>query len=214
MVTSEAVVDFEGALAGARAGEDAAWASLYDHLAPQVLGYLRVRGAADAEEVLGDVFLHVARGIDEFDGDCSGFRSWVFVIATSRLHDERRRLRRKPTESLDLSVEEQLSSAVDVEAEVEQAAAAAAAQVLLAALTPDQRAVVELRVFGGLTSQEVSRIVDKPVGAVKALYRRGLGALRRELDLTVSTAPNEVSLLPLPAVAVPLRWSPAVTEGS
>jgi RNA polymerase sigma-70 factor (ECF subfamily) len=211
---SEAVMDFEGALAGARAGEDAAWAALYDHLAPQVLGYLRVRGAADAEEVLGDVFLHVARGIDDFDGDCSGFRSWVFVIATSRLHDERRRLRRKPTEPLDATVEEQLAGAVDDEAQVEQTAAAAAAQALLQTLTPDQRAVVELRVFGGLTSVEVSTIVDKPVGAVKALYRRGLGALRRELDLTDRTTPSEVSLLPLPAVPVPLRLSSAVTEGS
>jgi RNA polymerase sigma-70 factor (ECF subfamily) len=179
-----------------------------------VLGYLRVRGAADAEEVLGDVFLHVARGIDDFEGDCSGFRSWVFVIATSRLQDERRRLRRRPTEPLDGTVEAHLCSDVDVETEVEHAAAAAEAQGLLEALTPDQRAVVELRVFGGLTSQEVAAVVDKPVGAVKALYRRGLGALRRELEVSGTESDRAVSLLPPPSVAVPLRWSSAVTEGS
>jgi RNA polymerase sigma-70 factor (ECF subfamily) len=207
-------MDFDAALAGARASDEAAWADLYDLLAPQVLGYLRVRGAADAEEVLGDVFLHLARGIDDFEGDCSGFRSWVFVIATSRLLDERRRLRRRPTEPLDGTVEAHLCSDVDVETEVEHAAAAAEAQRLLAALTPDQRAVVELRVFGGLTSQEVAAIVDKPVGAVKALYRRGLGALRRELEVSDREPDTAVSLLPPPSVAVPLRWSPAVTEGS
>src|SRR5688500_5764750 len=206
-------MDFEAALAGARAGDEAAWAVLYDGLAPQILGYLRVRGAAEPEEVLGDVFLHVARGIDDFDGDCSGFRSWVFVIATSRLLDERRRLRRRATEPLEGAVADNLSSSVDVEAEVEQAAAARAAQRLLEALTPDQRIVVELRVFGGLTSPEVAEIVGKPLGAVKALYRRGLGALRRELDLTDGRL-GQVPMLPLPAVAVPLRLSPAVTEGS
>jgi RNA polymerase sigma-70 factor (ECF subfamily) len=209
----EPVPDFEEVLAGARDGDDAAWATLYDALAPQVLGYVRARGATDGEEVLGDVFLHVARGIDDFEGDMSGFRSWVFVIATSRLLDERRRLRRKPTEVLDPTVEADLGGSVDVEEEVERRAAAAEVQELLAALTPDQRTVVELRVFGELTSQEVADIVDKPAGAVKALYRRGLGALRRELEPTNGRA-DEVSLLPLPSAAVPLRLSPAVTERS
>lgn len=212
-MTSGGEVEFDAALAGARASDEAAWATLYDHLAPQVLGYLRVRGAADAEEVLGDVFLHVARGIDDFEGDVSGFRSWVFVIATSRLLDERRRRRRRPTEPLERTVEDGLRAPVDVETEVERSAAAEEAKALLEVLTPDQRAVIELRVFAGLTSVEVASVVDKPVSAVKALYRRGLGALRRELELA-DRAPGEVSLLPLPAVAVPLRLSPAVTEGS
>lgn len=209
-----APADFPEVLAGARRGEEAAWAALYDSLAPQVLGYLRVRGAADPEEVLGDVFLHVARGVDEFSGDATGFRSWVFVIATSRLRDERRRMRRKPTEQLDTAAEERLADPVDVEDEVVQSAAAAEVQVLLRALTPDQRAVVELRVFGGLTSREVATIVEKPVGAVKALYHRGLGALRRELEpagVGIVDAPFLLSLL---GSAVPQRRSPAVTRGS
>lgn len=206
--------DFDAVLAASRAGDDAAWAVLYDTLAPQVLGYLRVRGAADPEEVLGDVFLHVARSIDRFEGDVAGFRSWVFVIATSRLHDERRRARRKPTEPLDLAVEERLCGSVDVQAEVEQAAAVTEVRELLHALTPDQRAVVELRVFGGLTSTEVAAIVDKPVGAVKALYRRGLGALRRELEALGRHPEQELSLLALRDPPVPPRASSAVTEGS
>lgn len=215
-MTAAGEVDFETALAGARQADEAAWAVLYDLLAPQVLGYLRVRGAADAEEVLGDVFLHVARGIDDFDGDSSGFRSWVFVIATSRLMDERRRIRRKPADALDAAVEEQLCATVDIEAEVEQVAAAQEAQALLSFLTPDQRTVVELRIFGELTSAEVAAILDKPQGAVKALYRRGLAALRREL-YGLDPGPADDRLLPLPSVAnvpaaVPLRLSAAVTE--
>lgn len=211
---AEPVADFEAVLTGARDGDEAAWTTLYDALAPQVLGYLRARGASDGEEVLGDVFLHVARGIDEFDGDVSGFRSWVFVIATSRLLDERRRLRRKATEVLDTTEEQRLCGDVDVEMEVERRAAADQVQELLEGLTPDQRAVVELRVFGGLASHEVAAIVGKPVGAVKSLYRRGLGALRRQLEPVAGQSTDEISLLPLPRAAVPLRLSSAVTEGS
>src|SRR3546814_11724012 len=116
--------DFERALARAREGDEAAWAVLYDSLAPQVLGYLRVKGAADPEEVLGDVFLHVARGVDAFEGEASQFRSWVFVIDTSRLYDERRRMRRKPTDPLEASVEDNLCSTYYDEEEVEPPAAA------------------------------------------------------------------------------------------
>ncbi len=186
--------NFDMVLDRARAGDEGAWARLYDSVAPQVLGYLRVRGAHDADALMGDVFLHVARGIDDFEGTASGFRSWVFVIATSRLLDERRHLRRKPTEALDEVMQDQLRSPDDVQAEVEVDAASAEAAALLSVLTPDQRIVVALRVFGGLTSGEISDIVDKPVGAVKALYRRGLAALRRELlgDEIFTERPREL----------------------
>lgn len=213
VVDSEGALGFDALLARARAGEEAAWAEVYDALAPQVLGYVRARGALDAEEVLGDVFLHIARGIGTFEGDGSGFRSWVFVIATSRLLDERRRLRRKPTDPLESDAEERLGGPADVEADVEQSAAADEVQALLSVLTPDQRTVVQLRIFGELTSQEIADAIGKPVGAVKALYRRGLGALRRELEPTVREAVGG-SVLPFPSAAVSLRASAAVTEGS
>lgn len=213
-VSSEGPGDIDQVLERARCGDESAWAALYDGIAPQVLGYVRVRGATDAEEVLGDVFLHVARGIDEFEGDASKFRSWVFVIATSRLYDERRRLRRKPTDPLDAGAEERLSASIDIEAEVEQAAAAEEVRELLDVLTADQRAVIELRVFADLTSQEVADIVGKPTGAVKALYRRGLGSLRRELEQRGAQPAGRPGLLPFPGGAVPLGLQAAVTRGS
>jgi RNA polymerase sigma-70 factor (ECF subfamily) len=215
-VESECPVGFDALLARARSGDEAAWAELYDSLAPQVLGYLRAKGAADAEEVLGEVFLHVARGIDAFEGDGSGFRSWVFVIATSRLFDERRRARRKPSDPLEGTVADHMVAPADVQAEVEQRSIAAEVQALLGVLTDDQRHVVELRIFAGLTSQEVADIVGKPLGAVKALYRRGLGALRREIDAVAAESESTLRVQPLAlrAPAVPPRAPAAVTGRS
>jgi RNA polymerase sigma-70 factor (ECF subfamily) len=46
-------------------------------------------------------------------------------------------------------------------------------------LTPEQRQVILLRYFQGLGNEEIARVVDKPVGAVKALQHRALNALRR-----------------------------------
>lgn len=208
------MLDFDRVLDRARAGDEGAWARLYDSLAPQLLGYLRSRGAQDAEALMGDTFLHVARGLGGFEGTESGFRSWVFVIASSRLLDERRRLRRKPTEPLDELMEERLRCSDDVEQEVQVMAATAAADDLLAVLTPDQRDVVALRVFGELTSAEVAETVGKPLTAVKALYRRGLAALRRELvDDTAHDTDRPTEIRSKSATAVSFSPLSSVTEG-
>jgi RNA polymerase sigma factor (sigma-70 family) len=197
----------------AQAGDEAAWCELYDWLAPTLRGYLRVKGADDPDDLLGEVFLHVARGIDGFEGTAAGFRSWVFMIATSRLHDERRRLRRHPVEPLEVEVLSRPAPGVDVEADCLRHAVAEEVQQLLAVLTPEQRAVVELRVFGELTSEEVGVVLGKPTGAVKALYRRAIGALRRHLERFGDGS----ALVPVNGQAaeaadpVPLRPAAAVT---
>ena len=53
---------------------------------------------------------------------------------------------------------------------------------LLAELTPDQRDVMLLRVVADLTVEQVAEVVGKPPGAVKALQRRALAALRRLVE--------------------------------
>ena len=49
-------------------------------------------------------------------------------------------------------------------------------------LSRDQREVILLRLSGGLTSPEIAKIVGKTTGAVKALQRRGLAAVRRQME--------------------------------
>jgi RNA polymerase sigma-70 factor (ECF subfamily) len=48
-------------------------------------------------------------------------------------------------------------------------------------LTSDQRQVILLKYFEGMSNQEVAEVLKKPVGAVKSLQHRGLNALRRLL---------------------------------
>jgi RNA polymerase sigma-70 factor (ECF subfamily) len=54
-------------------------------------------------------------------------------------------------------------------------------QSVLETLSEDQRAVLLLRVVGDLSIEEVAKAIGKRPGAVKALQRRGLAAIRREL---------------------------------
>jgi RNA polymerase sigma-70 factor (ECF subfamily) len=174
-------VRFKDLLEEARRGDETAWAEIYRDLAPAVLGYLRGSGAPEPEDVLGEVFLQVARDLHGFDGDWSRFRSWTFTIAHHRLIDARRRVARRPIE-LAAEPPEPIGPPVDDAAD-EALARIGADEVkrVLEALSPDQRAVLLLRVLADLKVEDVAKVIGKRPGAVKALQRRGLAAVRREL---------------------------------
>ena len=167
-------------LAAAREGSEAAWQELYTGLAPVLLGYLRANAAPDPEDVLSEVFLQVARDVPRFDGDERGFRSWVFTIAHHRLIDARRHSARRP---VDLSPDPPEPGGWAEDAADEALARIGTDEVkrVLEALSPEQRSVLLLRVVGDLSIEDVAKAMGKRTGAVKALQRRGLAAVKREL---------------------------------
>ncbi len=171
---------FQSVLAAAKAGAGWAWERIYGDLYASVLGYLRARAAPDPEDVASETFLQVARNIADFEGSEASFRSWVFVIAHRRLLDARRAAARKG-ETVPLAPEldttggnaEEEALADVIDPDLEEA---------LKALTDDQRNVIALRVIAGLSLEEAAQVMGKKVGAVKALQRRALEALRRKLE--------------------------------
>jgi RNA polymerase sigma factor (sigma-70 family) len=174
---------FTSLLEAAREGSEAAWQELYDGLAPVVLGYLRANAAPDPEDVLSEVFLQVARDVARFEGDERGFRSWVFTIAHHRLIDARRHSSRRPIE-LSPDPPEPGDFADDAADEALAKIGKNEVMRVLAALSPEQRSVLLLRVIGDMSIEDVARAVGKRTGAVKALQRRGLAAVKRELGRT------------------------------
>src|SRR5436305_13567930 len=147
---------FDSLLGAAREGDQAAWHELYDGLAPVVLGYLRANSAPDPEDVLGEVFLQVARDITGFDGGERGFRSWVFTIAHHRLIDARRHSTRRPVE-LSPEPPEPRVHAGDAADEALARIGVQEVQRVLGALSDDQRAVLLLRVIGDLSMGDVAK---------------------------------------------------------
>jgi RNA polymerase sigma factor (sigma-70 family) len=171
---------FSSLLESARQGSEAAWQELYNGLAPVVLGYLRANATPDPEDVLSEVFLQVARDIATFDGVERGFRSWVFTIAHHRLIDARRHAARRPVE-LAPDPPEPGDRADDAADEALARIGVEEVQRVLEAISEEQRAVLLLRVVGDLSIEDVAKVVGKRPGAVKALQRRGLAAVKREL---------------------------------
>lgn len=172
---------FSSTLQAARTGAEWAWAAIYRDLSPPVLGYLRARKVADPEDLLGEVFLIIVRNLPGFEGDERQFRTWALTIAHRRVVDEHRRRLRRPV--VPLSDEEVARVGPRGNAEQEALAAVEAERVvgIIRGLPPDQQDVLLLRLLADLTVKEVAGVIGKRVGAVKALQRRGLAALKKEL---------------------------------
>ena len=170
---------FTSLLTAAQAGGEWAYERLYRSLAPAVAGYLRVQGSADPDDLTSEVFERAFSSVGRFSGGEAHFRSWVFTIAHHRLTDERRRAARRPVRT-DGEVPD--LPAGDVEDEAVRRLATERVHRLCEGLAPDQRDVLLLRMLACLTVEEIAQALGKTPGAVKALQRRGLAAIRRQMD--------------------------------
>ena len=171
--------DFGEVLTAAQSGTPWACTELWVRYAPRVTAFLRARGSHEPEDLTSDVFLTVFKNLHAFCGDESGFRAYLFTIARRRLIDELRRRSRRPTQDewSEAADTRRTSSAED---HALDQAGTAWARDMIDSLSPDQRDVLLLRIFGDFTVEQVAEVLGKPEGAVKALQRRGLAALRRK----------------------------------
>lgn len=175
-------VEISGFLVSARAGEERGFTGLYRVLAGKVAGYVRARGVADVDDVVNEVFLAAFSGLGSFRGDGEGFRSWLFGIAWNKTTDWHRREGRRPPVVDDTEGVLVARVGGDSEDDALRRLGAGRVEAMLASLTDDQRDVLMLRVVADLSLEQTATIMGRPIGAVKALQHRALGALRRGIS--------------------------------
>jgi RNA polymerase sigma-70 factor (ECF subfamily) len=88
--------DFSTSLDAAKDGDEDAFVVLFRGVQPVLLRYLRAMTPELCDDVAGETWAAVVRGLDGFAGGESGFRAWVFAIARARLVDARRAAGRSP----------------------------------------------------------------------------------------------------------------------
>lgn len=163
-------------IARIRAGEESAMADLYDRYSGIVYGVaLRVLGdAAAAEDVLQEVFLQLWRNPQSFDANRGRLPAWLAVIARNRAIDYLRR--RPPEQDIEgLAV----STGVNLESVTAQRQAVDKVRSVLSQLPPEQRRLLEMAFFEGLTHTEIAGRTGEPLGTIKTRIRNGLLALRK-----------------------------------
>jgi len=172
---------FDTVLAAGQAGAPWAFDGLWRAYAPAVVSYLSLQGTFDPEDLVSEVFLGAFRGIGGFRGNEDQFRGWLFTIAHRRVTDERRRAAVRPQwagqgGNGEAAVPDRAGG--DVEEDALRRLAEDRVRVLCEDLQPGQRDVLLLRLIADLTVEQVAEALGKTPGAVKALQRRGLSALR------------------------------------
>jgi RNA polymerase sigma-70 factor, ECF subfamily len=165
------------------AGDRAALAALYERHAGLLLGLaLRiVREKREAEDLLHDVFLEAWRAAKDFDPKRGRVRTWLAIRMRSRaldLQKSARVSRNTGDAGLDVMVDEAEGSSPDH----------ARIRTALAELGQDQRKVLELAYFEGLSCTEIAERVAIPVGTVKSRIAAGLDRLR--IGLVVPVTPT------------------------
>jgi RNA polymerase sigma-70 factor (ECF subfamily) len=162
-----------------KAGDERALAELYDLLAPWVLGvaYRILQDDDEAGEVVGDVFQQVWAHIDQHDPQRGPLVPWMLSIARNRALDALRRRRRwwRKAERWERAREAEAGDVVGPHAPFEASVAGwplhREVHAALAALPEEQRRVVLLAYFEGLTHSEIARRLGQPLGTVKTRLR-------------------------------------------
>lgn len=177
--------DAAGLLARVSQRDAAALAALYDLAGGAVHGVCRriLRDPSDAEEATMDVFLQVWQKASRFDPARGDALAWLVTIARSRAIDRLRA--RGAGRRLETELDERHdspSSEPGPEAHVSLAQRAARVRAALSALPVEQREVLELAYFEGLTHSEIAQRLAQPLGTAKSRIRLALQRMRRSLE--------------------------------
>lgn len=131
----------------------------------------------DAEDAVQDVFIELWKNAARYDPTRSSESTYITMIARRRLIDRKRRAGRVPP-SQPLS-DEPPGVAEVARIDIEDEAARAAA--VLGELREDERRVIKMAVYQGLTHEEIAAATKLPIGTVKTHIRRGLIRVRERL---------------------------------
>ncbi len=176
----EAITD-EGIVASMAKGDAEALGQLYDRFAPSMLALARhlLGSAGDAEDLVHDVFLEAWRHAGEYDRGRGTVRGWLTIRTRSRALDL---LRSAAVSRRVVARDETWQNFPHADlADHTLGADASRVRRVLAELPPEQRTVLLLGYFKGLSSSEIADQVKVPIGTVKSRVASALTKLRSVL---------------------------------
>lgn len=165
-------------------GDRPALAEFYDQIAgPLFSTATRILGDAhEAEEVVQDVFVQIWEKAATFDAALGSPFTWAMRITRNRSIDRLRSRQRRT--KLAAQFQENFEITAGGENATAELGEEAVGQIrsTVGSLPADQRRVIEMAFFGGLTHVEIAETLGEPLGTVKARIRRGMMKLRESLQ--------------------------------
>src|ERR1700677_3923719 len=168
-------------------GDHDALAELYDRLSKPLYSTAKhiLNDAAEAQDVVHDVFLALWENAASFDSGRGAAFSWAVTLTRNRSID-RLRARTNRARLLGSSIPDDLGYGAEAaesggSARAELGDRAVAVRSAMAELPGEQRRALELAFFSGLTQREIAEKLGEPIGTIKARIARGLPNLRDSL---------------------------------
>jgi len=171
--------------------EPAAMGELYDRYGKLAysLIYRIVRDTGVAEDLVQETFLRVWNRAQGFDAERGALGPWLLAVARNRAIDYVRSSGGKMTRgALELEAAEHPTVFVNFEADVLSQDRARRVRGAMDRLNENQRHVIELAYFEGLSQSEMAERMGQPLGTVKTWVRTALKNLREELREKAITA--------------------------
>ncbi len=172
-----------------KARDQHAMGDLYDRYgrAAYSLIYRVVRNAAVSEDLVQETFLRVWSRIQSFDDERGALGPWILAVARNRAIDYLRSVDgRIAANALELDKLENPTLFADFEDSAISIDRARRLKTAFEKLNPQQRMVIELAYFEGLSQAEMANRMHQPLGTVKTWVRTALKILRDDLTEAVS----------------------------
>jgi RNA polymerase sigma-70 factor (ECF subfamily) len=164
-------------------GDQDALTTLYDATNRFIYGLLlRILGnTATAEEVLLDVYVQLWKQAARYDRQRGNPRAWLVTMARSRAIDRMRAEGQAAQRGAQLEEATTIAATHDAEWMVTHGEMQQLVCTALENLSPEQREVIELAFYSGMTHSEIATRLNQPIGTVKTRVRRGMIKLRELL---------------------------------
>ena len=154
---------------------------LYDRYGKLIYSVIfrAVNNSAIAEDITQETFLRIWNRIGTFDEEKGKLEGWLVTVARNRAFDYLRSMRNSPSLStVSLDDLERTGFASSNENQSDRIARERAVTAALKNLNREQREVIELTHFEGMSQIEIAQKLQKPLGTVKGLVRSALKSLR------------------------------------
>ena len=157
---------------------------LYEHYGRLIYSLIQrmVRNSAAAEDLVQETFLRIWNRIPAFDQERGALGPWVLTIARNRAIDYLRSADgRMSAGALDLDRLEHPGQFCDIDNRALSLDRARMLKEAFEKLTPNQKTVIELAYFEGLSQTEMADRMQQPLGTIKTWVRSALKVLREQL---------------------------------
>ncbi len=141
--------------------------------------YYKVQHRETAEDLTSQTFIKALEKINSFSNEKSSFSTWVYAIARNSVIDHYR------TKKNNFNIDDvwDLEDNTDIERDADIKGKLEKVEKYLKELKPEQREIIMLRVWEGMSYREIAEITGKSEGNCKMIFFRTVKELKEKMPL-------------------------------